>query len=111
MGEDSEFQALKIPCDFPPKTHLGVKIALKGLEPIAKPVKTKRAKERMDSAKQYLVEHGLEELLAESMREIIQQKPSDPFTFLAGLLLKHASSTGSTGAAAKSTQAADKANA
>jgi hypothetical protein len=49
--------------------------------------KKTRAKARMDAAQKYLNEHKLEELLAETMREVIHSKPENPRKFIADRIL------------------------
>ncbi|CAE8624302.1 unnamed protein product [Polarella glacialis] len=46
-----------------------------------------KLKTRMDAAQKYLAEHKLEELLAQTMREVIHEKPDDPRRFIAEKLV------------------------
>lgn len=94
-GED---QFIEVPCDLPDIGFLPMKLAVTGpaaaaaeLPPIAKKGK---AKARLDAAQKYLAEHRLEEILADAMREVIHEKPSDPHSFLSAMIMKHANPKG-----------------
>lgn len=94
-GED---QFVEVPCDLADLGFLPMKLAVTGpstateeLPPIAKKGK---AKARLDAAQKYLAEHRLEEILADAMREVIHEKPSDPHSFLSKMIMKHANPKG-----------------
>eukprot|EP00931_Biecheleriopsis_adriatica_P064583 TRINITY_DN39343_c0_g1_i3.p1 TRINITY_DN39343_c0_g1~~TRINITY_DN39343_c0_g1_i3.p1 ORF type:complete len:485 (-),score=152.20 TRINITY_DN39343_c0_g1_i3:177-1586(-) len=53
--------------------------------------KKTRAKARMDAAQKYLHEHRLEELLAETMRQVINDKPEDPRCYIAEKIMQMSS--------------------
>ncbi|CAK9023589.1 unnamed protein product [Durusdinium trenchii] len=49
-----------------------------------------KVKTRLDAAQRYLAQHQLEEIIADAMREVIHEKPDDPYTFLSNEIMKHA---------------------
>lgn len=50
----------------------------------------REVKTRLDAAQKYLAEHQLEEIIADAMREVIHEKPEDPYSFLSKEIMKHA---------------------
>jgi hypothetical protein len=47
-----------------------------------------RNKQRLDAAQQYLLDFRLEESLAEAVREVIRDKPTDPYKYLSEFILQ-----------------------
>jgi len=79
-------QEVQVPCDWKRgEDFLGLRVLSKGkcdTEKLSKN-QAKVMRQRLDAAQEYLAEHGLEELLAEAMREVISRRPTDPHDFLA----------------------------
>eukprot|EP00930_Biecheleria_cincta_P086291 TRINITY_DN755_c0_g2_i1.p1 TRINITY_DN755_c0_g2~~TRINITY_DN755_c0_g2_i1.p1 ORF type:complete len:993 (+),score=242.74 TRINITY_DN755_c0_g2_i1:68-3046(+) len=86
-------QDVEVPCDYPGLDKLRLRLAVTGGSmqeiPVAKKAKVKS---KLDAAQKYLADHRLEELLADAMREVIHQKPTDPHVFLSTQIMKHARS-------------------
>lgn len=53
-------------------------------------LKTRDGDSKVSQAKQYLVEHNLEERLAEAVQAVLREKPEDPSAFIGELLKKSA---------------------
>eukprot|EP00931_Biecheleriopsis_adriatica_P054474 TRINITY_DN3205_c0_g1_i2.p1 TRINITY_DN3205_c0_g1~~TRINITY_DN3205_c0_g1_i2.p1 ORF type:complete len:906 (+),score=197.75 TRINITY_DN3205_c0_g1_i2:49-2718(+) len=86
-----KLQDVEVPVDLAGQKSLSMKLAAKGNVEEEKPQgKKQRAKTRLDSAQRYIAEHRLEEILADAMREVIHEKPADPFSLLSKLVMKHA---------------------
>jgi hypothetical protein len=57
----------------------------------ARPVsreKKNRSKKRFDEAQQYISDFGIEGVLSDAMREVIRDKPDDPFRYLSNRILQ-----------------------
>jgi len=90
-NREGQLQDIEVPIDSPDTTRLQMRLAVKGGAAEVSGKKTK-AKSRLDAAQRYVDEHKLEEILADAMREVIHDKPSDPLTFLSNQIMKHAAS-------------------
>jgi len=89
-----ETQDVEIPVEWPNRTNLPMRISAQGPpedeEHISNDSMSKsrrRAKERLDVAHRYISKHRLEEILADLMREVIDQKPSDPHSYMSTRIL------------------------
>lgn len=94
-----ETQDVEVPVDWPNLTNLPLRISAQGppedeeiicndtLKSGRGKARTK-AKERLDLAHRYINKHRLEEILADVMREVIEQKPGDPHSYMSGRILE-----------------------
>jgi hypothetical protein len=90
--EDSP--CLDVPCSFPNLDKLSFNMSVFGglssERPESREKKKKtRALQRMDDAQHYLASYRLEETLADAMRQVIRDRPEDPYEGLSAFLLKH----------------------
>jgi hypothetical protein len=66
-----------------------------------------RAAALRGQAQEYLQKHGIEERLAEAVKQVLQDQPSDPIRFICGLLQDNGSAAAPVKSAASLTAAAD----
>jgi hypothetical protein len=104
-GLEGAFQQIQVPCKFVSEAQnaLNLKVAAKMIKAATAPDKhavdkKSKARARLDAAQVYLAEHHIEELLADAMKEVIQAKPKDPYSFLSNQILKSAGSFAANGA-------------
>mmetsp|Transcript_96304 Transcript_96304/g.214553 ORF Transcript_96304/g.214553 Transcript_96304/m.214553 type:complete len:660 (+) Transcript_96304:119-2098(+) len=88
-----DHQDILVPCTSEGIDKLGMRLFFKGkgdaaMSSAVQEDKRRSAKKRLDAASKYLSDHGLEEVLADAMREVIHEKPEDPHAFLSSLILK-----------------------
>jgi len=81
-----------VPCSFPDFEKLSLNMFVSGGpadRPMSREKKKKtRASQRMDEAQKYLSSFRLEETLAEAMKEVIRERPDDPYKYLSAAVLK-----------------------
>jgi hypothetical protein len=91
---NGEFDDMVIPCkDLElPLMKLRIAVTANGRieeEIVAKSMqKAPKVRQRLDEAQQYMKLHQLDELLAQSLRSVIQQQPADPHNYLSGEILR-----------------------
>lgn len=95
---DSPTRDVKVCCNDHTLQSVNLHFAFEGLRP-ASPTKVKAAasaelQKRKNAAQEYLDKFGLENVLGDVMREIISQKPQDPFEYLASFFAKRTASGG-----------------
>jgi len=86
-------EPLEVPVDLPEVKLLPMKLAILNDTVDTKTeqkAKQQKAKNKVDAAQKYLSEHHVEEVIADAIREVIHEKPSDPHAFLSEQILKHA---------------------
>ncbi|CAK9023601.1 unnamed protein product [Durusdinium trenchii] len=86
-------QAVEVPVEHPEVKLLPMKLAVVSDTVEAKTEqkeKQQKVKNKVDAAQKYLAEHHVEEVIADAIREVIHEMPSDPHSFLAALILKQA---------------------
>lgn len=86
-------EPVEVPVDLPELKLLPMKLAILSdtVEPKTdQKAKQQKAKNKVDAAQKYLAEHHVEEVIADAIREVIHEKPSDPHAFLSAQILKHA---------------------
>eukprot|EP00441_Pelagodinium_beii_P016249 CAMPEP_0197657260 /NCGR_PEP_ID=MMETSP1338-20131121/44524_1 /TAXON_ID=43686 ORGANISM="Pelagodinium beii, Strain RCC1491" /NCGR_SAMPLE_ID=MMETSP1338 /ASSEMBLY_ACC=CAM_ASM_000754 /LENGTH=218 /DNA_ID=CAMNT_0043233593 /DNA_START=40 /DNA_END=692 /DNA_ORIENTATION=+ len=88
----SKNEDIEVPCELGDLKSLKLRMGMnrEGQKPVTPSTKQRTAKARLDAAQKYLVNHHLEEILADAMREVLHEKPSDPHSFLANQIMKHA---------------------
>mmetsp|Transcript_108350 Transcript_108350/g.209755 ORF Transcript_108350/g.209755 Transcript_108350/m.209755 type:complete len:563 (+) Transcript_108350:89-1777(+) len=98
-----ETQDVEIPVDLPNLTNLPLRISAQGPPEEEEHLSNdalisgrckKTTKERLDVAHRYINKHRLEEILADVMREVIEQKPGDPHSYISGRILELAAEKG-----------------
>eukprot|EP00438_Fugacium_kawagutii_P019668 Skav207974 [mRNA] locus=scaffold495:92189:93388:+ [translate_table: standard] len=83
-------EPLEVPVDLPLKT-LPMQLAIvNGESKTDQKAKQQKSSSKVDAAQKYLAEHHVEEVIADAIREVIREKPSDPHAFLSAQILKHA---------------------
>jgi len=89
-SRDGKLQDIEVPLESAETDSLRMRLAITGAK-AESPSKKSKAKSKLDAAQRYVEDHKLEEILADAMREVIHEKPSDPHRFLSNQILKHAS--------------------
>lgn len=91
-GLDEYPRDIQITCGDTVLPRLGLRIEI-GPEGVAAAQdrlkdKAKRKKDKLDEAQKYIADHNLEELLAQSLRDVMRKQPGDPATFLSGQIME-----------------------
>ncbi|CAJ1362844.1 unnamed protein product, partial [Effrenium voratum] len=93
LGNLQSNENVEVPVDMPQLSSLPMKLVVqndKAMFAKADKMKSEKAQSKRDEAQRYLAEHHVEEVIADAIREVIHEKPSDPHTFLSNQILKHA---------------------
>jgi len=96
---DEEPPVLEVPCSYHNFNRLSIRLDVQDVEGNVPPIsplslasdKTGRSaasKARLDAAQQYLSDWKLEDLLADAMREVIRDRPTNPFEYLSEHILQ-----------------------
>lgn len=84
-------ERLEIPCVDLDRQFVALNVEVKDIEAKVRPAsreKKTRTKHKFDEAQQYLMDFGLEDVLAEAVRQVIHEKPDDPFAYLSNNIIK-----------------------
>jgi len=91
---EGKLQDAQIPCkdlDFP-LLNLSISADSTSVDPDygekRQVQKGKKVRQRLDEAQQYMKEHQLEDVISDSLRDVIREKPSDPHQYLCNQIMK-----------------------
>jgi len=89
---------IEVPCNHPDFSNIALNLDVMGIDmakaprPVSREKKLSRSQKRFDEAQQYIMEFSLESLLADAMREVIRDKPDNPYKFLSNVILRQGES-------------------
>jgi len=89
-----DVQDIEVPCNDPNFSKLRMRVTATDCLATGDQTPSKVQKKsttRVNSARRYLADHQLEDVLKEAMKEVMSQKPTDPHDFLAQFILRHPS--------------------